>query len=284
MKKVVALLLALLMLANLCGCEQAKDAGVKATVVTENGENIGASAGVTVPVPEEGQVPEDPNTVGVGAEISIPKELLDIDLTALADFDLQQFLLDAAKNFTEEDLAALKEMSLPELVEIIRLRMSLMSDMVTAMAQAGVETVVDQSTGQIALDATVLFERESAELSQEGKLLLQKFAQAYSYVILHEKYNGLIAGVMVEGHTDTDGTYEYNQELSQARADTVKNFMLSEECGLSQEARTAMEAMLEAKGCAYDEPVLDADGEVDMAKSRRVTFRFVIDLTKLVTE
>ena len=284
MKKVVAFMLALLMLLGLCACEKAKEAGVKATVETENGENIGASADVTVPVPEDDQVPENPNTVGAGAEVSIPKELLDLDLTALADFDLAQFLLDAAKNFTAEDLEALKGMGLKDLVEIIRVRMSLLSDMATAMAQAGIEAVVDQATGQVTLDATVLFDRESAELSASGKELLQKFAQAYSYVVLHEKYNGLISAVLVEGHTDTDGTYEYNQELSQARADSVKAFMLSEECGLDEEARTALEGILEAKGRAYDEPVLDANGEVDMAKSRRVTFRFVIDLTKLIAD
>ena len=284
MKKVVAFMLALQMLLCLCGCEKANQAGVQATVETENGENIGASAGATVPVPDDGQVSEDSNTVGAGAELSIPKELLELDLTALADFDLAQFLLDAAKNFTAEDLEALKGMGLNDLVEIVRVRMSLLSDMATALAQAGIEAAVDQATGQVTLDATVLFERDSAELSASGKELLKKFAQAYSYVVLHEKYNGLISAVMVEGHTDTDGSYEYNQELSQARADSVKEFMLSEECGLSEEACTALEGMLESKGCACDEPVLDANGEVDMAKSRRVTFRFVIDLTKLITD
>lgn len=281
MKRLIALLAACMMLAALCGCET-KDAGVSATVETVNDENVGISADVEATVPGNGQ--EEPNTVGADAEFSIPKELLDLDLSALADFDLQEFLQNAAKNFTEEDLAALKEMDLTELVEIIRVRLSLMSDMAEAMAQSGLDVLVDQSTGQIALDATVLFERESAELSQEGKELLQKFAKAYSYVVLHEKYNGLVSQVVIEGHTDTDGTYEYNQELSQARAESVKGYILSEECGLSQEARTAMSDMVEAKGMAYDEPVLDANGEVDMAKSRRVTFRFVMDLTKLLEQ
>ena len=81
-----------------------------------------------------------------------------------------------------------------------------------------------------------------------------------------------------EGHTDTSGSYDYNLELSQKRADAVLNFCLSDEAGLDAAYVQALSQLLTAKGYSYDYPVYDENGEVDMDASRRVSFRFVVNV------
>ena len=82
----------------------------------------------------------------------------------------------------------------------------------------------------------------------------------------------------MEGHTDTDGTYERNLELSQERADNVLNYCLSAECGVDSAYADLFAQSAQAVGYSYDKPVYDVDGNVDMDASRRVSFRFVINL------
>ena len=81
---------------------------------------------------------------------------------------------------------------------------------------------------------------------------------------------------MVGGHTDTLGSYESNQILSEERAKGVMDFCLSEECGLEEAQRSILESIMQAKGYSYDYPVVAEDGSIDMAASRRVSFSFLI--------
>ena len=54
--------------------------------------------------------------------------------------------------------------------------------------------------------------------------------------------------------------------------------MLSAECGVAEEYLQPLKDSAEAKGYSYDRPVLDASGKEDKAASRRVTFRFLINV------
>ena len=82
---------------------------------------------------------------------------------------------------------------------------------------------------------------------------------------------------MVEGHTAPveGGTYESGLPLSQERANNVKNYCMSSETGVDV---SKLAANLEAVGYSNSKPIKDASGNVDMAASRRVSFRFVINL------
>lgn len=137
-----------------------------------------------------------------------------------------------------------------------------------AFKKEGISATVDLQTGEVALDNTVLFELDKADLSAEGKTFLQKFMRAYTSVVFDEKYEGYIDSILIEGHTDTDGTRAHNLELSQNRADNVMAYCLSDECGDS----TDIADMFSAVGIADDRPVMKDDGTVNMEASRRVTF------------
>lgn len=82
---------------------------------------------------------------------------------------------------------------------------------------------------------------------------------------------------MIEGHTApvSGSTYESGLPLSEQRANNVKNYCVSSETGVDT---SKLAANLEATGLSNSKPVYDNSGKVDMAASRRVSFRFIINL------
>ena len=177
----------------------------------------------------------------------------------------------------EEDQAELSQMEEEQIKEIVEKKANLIDDLAAAYEEAGLNVTIDRQTGEIAMDSTVLFGVNKADISQEGAVFLQKFMQVYASVVFSDAYTDFVSKIMVEGHTDTSGEYDMNLELSQKRAEGVLNYCLSEECGVAEYAQ-ALAAMMQAQGYSYDRPVYDEAGNVDMEASRRVSFRFIINV------
>jgi outer membrane protein OmpA-like peptidoglycan-associated protein len=74
-----------------------------------------------------------------------------------------------------------------------------------------------------------------------------------------QAHPGLNLGI--EGHTDTTGTPEFNQKLSQQRADAVREFLIAQ--GLGADSITAI-------GMGQDNPVADNSSAAGRQKNRRV--------------
>ena len=127
------------------------------------------------------------------------------------------------------------------------------------------------------MDNTVLFAVDSYELSEEGKVLLDQFLSVYASVILKEEYSGFLSEILIEGHTDTSGQYEYNLELSQKRADAVMEYCKTT-TAVDAEVIQQLSGLFRAVGYSWDRPIYDAEGNVDADASRRVAFRFMIQL------
>lgn len=180
----------------------------------------------------------------------------------------------------DEDKDLLGSMEEEELKEIAEKKNNLLTDLAEAYQTAGLNVSVNTQTGEIALDSTVLFGVNEYNISAEGKAFLQKFIQIYTSVVFSDKYESFVSTIMVEGHTDTNGGYEMNQKLSQARADSVKDYCLSADCGVEQAYASVLQEMLQAVGYSYDKPIYDENGKVNMDASRRVSFRFIVNLEK----
>jgi OOP family OmpA-OmpF porin len=85
---------------------------------------------------------------------------------------------------------------------------------------------------QTGFDMMINFELNSTEFTPQGKENLEEFAKALSDKRL------LSAQFVVEGHTDSVGSENYNMGLSERRALVVKNLLL--EKGVSPEMITAV--------------------------------------------
>ena len=72
----------------------------------------------------------------------------------------------------------------------------------------------------------------------------------------------------IEGHTDANGTEEFNLWLSRARARRVRAWLIA-----NTRDHAAMAARLESEGFGEGQPLADNDSEEGRAKNRRVIFR-----------
>ncbi|HYD34129.1 MAG TPA: OmpA family protein, partial [Methylophilaceae bacterium] len=98
---------------------------------------------------------------------------------------------------------------------------------------------------KVTLDATVLFGFDKAVIRDEGKRLLD------TEVVEKMKAHPEVELVLITGHTDRIGTEQYNQRLSERRAQAVKNYLVQQ--GI-QESRLQTEAKGES------EPVVGCEG------------------------
>lgn len=99
----------------------------------------------------------------------------------------------------------------------------------------------------------VNFEFDSARLTADSHEVLNRVARS-----LREWPE---VRVEIAGHTDDKGTYEYNMELSQRRAESVRDYLMSRGVGGSR---------LVARGYGKTRPVNTTDTEEARAQNRRV--------------
>ena len=139
---------------------------------------------------------------------------------------------------------------------------------------------VDAQTGSITFSSDVLFRYNSSTLTADSKESLKEIIPKYLDVLLQDRFRGYIAEIIIEGHTDTDGGYQGNMELSYDRAKAVADFCLDTENGLSKMKIEQLQQLLTVNGKSCSMPIYkkDASGsdtsEVDMAASRRVEIKF----------
>jgi OOP family OmpA-OmpF porin len=102
----------------------------------------------------------------------------------------------------------------------------------------------------------VFFKSDSAELTDEGRQVLRDVAAS-------AKRLGWVIGA-VEGHTDSEGSEQYNQALSMRRARAAIDFLVGE--GISGER-------LQAVGMGEGKPRADNGTAEGRAENRRVVLR-----------
>ena len=181
---------------------------------------------------------------------------------------------------TEDQTGKLDNMSDSQLGAILEKKENLMDDLAKAFSDAGINVSVDQASGEIAMDSAILFGGDSAVLSAEGKTFLNKFINAYTSIAFSDKYKDFVSKTMVEGHTAplANSTYESGLPLSEERAANVKAYCMSAETGISAEYTAILNTALDDIGYSNSRPIKDENGNVDKAASRRVSFRFIINL------
>lgn len=133
----------------------------------------------------------------------------------------------------------------------------------------GEDVDINEKTGRITLNDGILFDVGSAELSEEGKEYLSHLFAVLNQVILEGGYEECLDEIIVEGHTDSTGDYEENQELSEARAYAVDDYCY--------EIYPHVSNYIDTVGRSNDELIYDENGNENRDASRRVVFRITLD-------
>lgn len=126
----------------------------------------------------------------------------------------------------------------------------------------------------------MLFRYNSVTLTPDSQESLREIIPLYLDVLLQDQYRDYIAEIIIEGHTDTDGSYISNMELSYNRASAVAKFCLDEKNGLTKDEIERLQHLLTVNGRSYSDPIYSAPSanshteEIDMAASRRVEIKF----------
>ena len=184
-----------------------------------------------------------------------------------------------ADNVDEEDLDELGEMTAADLQKISEIRDNILDRLMEELAVRGLDASINVHTGEVTLDNNVLFAHDAADLTEDGKTYLDQLFSAYAAVVLDEEYRDSISSILIEGHASPQGTHEYNLDLSQRRADNVLSYCLESTAnGLTEEEKSELETLLEARGLSFTDPIFDENGEVDFDASRRVSIKFCISL------
>lgn len=166
---------------------------------------------------------------------------------------------------------------------LIGVRSQIIQDLSQALTAASLRATVDSATGDIVLDSAVFFETNSYAIKDSGRELLSRFLPVYLSVLTRPEYLDYVGEIIIEGHTDTAGSYITNLKLSQNRALSVAEYCLQLP-SLSDDQAALLQELLTAKGRSFSDPVYRADGSVDMDASRRVEFKFRMKDSEMIEE
>jgi outer membrane protein OmpA-like peptidoglycan-associated protein len=117
------------------------------------------------------------------------------------------------------------------------------------------------------------FNKDSSELPDAGNDFLLQFAPRLAGTACNDTYKKEISSIVVEGHTDTDGTDEINLPLSQRRALSVVQKTLDILGRGEPTEKQCFLDFLSANGRGSKDWLKDADGKEDKPRSRRVVFK-----------
>lgn len=174
--------------------------------------------------------------------------------------------------FTREDELAEREKSIRELNEQLTAQQERLKTLRKSISDAllgfsDTDLTVEHKNGKIyvSMSQNLLFAVNSDKIDPAGKEALAKLASVLK--------NSPDIDILVEGHTDTDGTAAYNWDLSVTRATAVVKEL--EKHGLSGDRVTAA-------GRAYYAPVDSNDTDAGKSRNRRTEIILSPKLDKLL--
>ena len=129
---------------------------------------------------------------------------------------------------------------------------------------------IDKKSGSLRLASNILFDKGSSQLKDGSKTELKSnFIEYVDTLISNKNISEYLDKIIIEGHTDSDGGYLYNLELSQKRAFSVMNYLLT----LNYIKKNKIETKLTASGRSYLDAIKENNIE-DKEASRRIEIKF----------
>lgn len=196
----------------------------------------------------------------------------------------QQQIVAEQQKLVKEQQAVMEEQQ-EQLDKLIGVRSELIEALKYEFEDTDLKVSVDPQTGSITFDSSVLFDFNKHELKETGEEFLKEFLPRYLSVLLAQDYKEYVSEIIIEGHTDTQGSYLTNLELSQKRALAVASFCLQDDGGvLPSEDIQELRNIVTANGRSFSNPIYNEDSTVNMDESRRVEFKFRLKDEDMVNE
>jgi len=130
---------------------------------------------------------------------------------------------------------------------------------------------IDPRSGTLRLNSNILFDKGSALLKESSKKELKKvFINYIGALTSNANIKKQLDRIVIEGHTDSDGGYLFNLNLSQKRAYAVMNYLLS----LEFTKKNHIKPLLVASGRSYLDPIYFKNGKENKNASRRIEIKF----------
>ena len=135
----------------------------------------------------------------------------------------------------------------------------------------GDKVEIDPQSGSLRLSSNILFDKGSALLKESSKKELEKvFINYIGALTLNKNIRDQLDRIVIEGHTDSDGSYLLNLNLSQQRAYAVMNYLLD----LEFTKQNNIKPLLVASGRSFLDTIYDEEGKENKNASRRIEIKF----------
>ena len=118
---------------------------------------------------------------------------------------------------------------------------------------AGAEVIKAEEGIIVKFDSGILFDFDKTEVKTAARTNIQNLVASLN--------SNPDTEILVVGHTDSKGTAQYNQGLSERRAAAVRDYALTQ--GLSRNR-------IKTQGKSFNEPIGDNETETGRAQNRRV--------------
>lgn len=216
-------------------------------------------------------------SASVSEKQSLVEEILakeaEINRRLLVQDSLAKTLTDREQKFRQiESELAIKEQRIDELNKLLKDREVALSNLRNGLLNAlkgysAADLTVREENGRVyvSLSQNLLFPTGSDKVDPKGIVALQQLA---GVLMLQKDIE-----ILVEGHTDTDGSAPFNWDLSTSRATSVVQILTKE--GVDPK-------MITAAGRAFYLPVASNDTAEGKAKNRRVEIILAPQLEKIL--
>lgn len=125
-----------------------------------------------------------------------------------------------------------------------------------SLSEGIVNALTDKKNSSGSVNLKVEFDVNSANIRKESYTVLQELCKALNHYELIER------NVIIKGHTDSDGSAQYNKKLSGKRARSVKTFVQNE-CGIP-------DWRMKIIGCGEEFPIAPNTTKAGKQQNRRV--------------
>lgn len=208
------------------------------------------------------------------AEVEQGKRELTISFEKLME---QEKIIANSNQELSELRGKLQNISVLRLNILRQVKDSIEDEIGTSTTPKGEPLVEIDNNANLVINNSLLFAKNSSDISFEGQALLSRFAVAFEKILDESSIRDYIDSINIEGHADIDGSYQSNYELSCERSYSVINTMMVKNPRLE----TKYGSYFAATGFSEFRPIDLGTTELSKTKNRRIQISITIKDTQV---